>query len=151
METSSRSDPLQDPSPRSAPRASADEMLKDAKEAARSTVAEQQHAAASGLGDLAEVLRNAARQLEGDKRASVGRLAESAADGLERVSATLRTKDLNSMLRDTESFARAQPVAFFGAAVAVGFLAVRFLKSSQKEPAHRGDGGGAPIPPYTRV
>ena len=38
------------------------------------------------------------------------------------------------MLRDVEHFAHAQPVAFFGMALATGFLAVRFMKASQSEP-----------------
>jgi hypothetical protein len=32
-------------------------------------------------------------------------------------------------LRDLDDFARNQPVAFFGLALAAGFLAVRFLKA----------------------
>jgi hypothetical protein len=34
------------------------------------------------------------------------------------------------VLREVESFARRQPLMFFGAAMAVGFLAVRFVKST---------------------
>ena len=34
------------------------------------------------------------------------------------------------MVREMESFARAQPLAFFGAALAAGFLATRFMRSS---------------------
>jgi len=62
---------------------------------------------------------------------------------LERLSGTLRNKDLDGMVRDAESFARRQPLVFFGAAMAAGFLAVRFLKSSseatQPPPADRAD------------
>lgn len=154
-------------------------MWDDAKETARSALGEQQHAAASGLGDFARVLRNAAHQLEGEQRSSsVGRMAESAADGVERLSEMLRTRDLPSMARDAERFARNQPMVFFGAAVALGFLATRFLKASQhheaSEPhgamtygsdsmgqqgygpsptpaASLGDGTGTDIPPNTRV
>ena len=42
---------------------------------------------------------------------------------------TLRNKDVSAMLRDLDNFARNQPVAFFGLALAAGFLAVRFLKA----------------------
>lgn len=167
MATGTHSDPQQDPSPpRKAPAEEAKQAAKeqagavwnDAKETARSTITDQQHRAASGLGDFAGVLRNAARQLEGEKHASVGRLAESAADSLERLSGTLRAKDLNAMVRDAENFARNQPVAFLGAAVVAGFLAVRFLKSSQEHPTsshdlttRTGASAGAEVPPYTRV
>jgi hypothetical protein len=35
------------------------------------------------------------------------------------------------MLRDMDNFARNQPVAFFGIALAAGFVAVRFLKADR--------------------
>ena len=36
------------------------------------------------------------------------------------------------MIREVEAFARSQPITFFGAAFAAGFLAVRFLKSGER-------------------
>jgi hypothetical protein len=117
-------------------------MWNDAKETARSALNDQQRAAASGLGDFAKVLRNAASQLEGESQgASVGRLAQSAADGVERLSDMLRTRDLESMARDAERFARNQPMVFFGAAMAVGFLAMRFMKASQRHETSTGPQG----------
>ena len=106
-------------------------LAKDTKESAFSMLGEQQKAAASGLGDFAGALRKAARDMRGDgKEAPMSRMIESAADGLERFSGSLRDKDLSGVMRDVEGFARRQPVAFFGAAVLAGFVAVRFLKSS---------------------
>jgi hypothetical protein len=106
-------------------------VFNDAKEIARGKLAEQQESAASSLGSFAQALRKSAQEMQGDgQQASVARIAQTAADGLERFSGSLRNKDLDSMLRDAESLARRQPVLFFGAAVAAGFLAVRFLKSS---------------------
>jgi hypothetical protein len=105
-------------------------IANEAKESARSMLGEQQKAAASGVGDLAGALRKAAREMgDGGERAPVSRLVESAADGLEQLSESLRNRDLSGLARDVESFARRQPVAFFGAAFAAGFLAVRFLKA----------------------
>lgn len=106
-------------------------VFNDAKEMARGKIAEQQQTAASSLGSLAQALRKSAQEMQGSgQQAGAARIAQSAADGLERFSGTLRSKDLDSMLRDAESLARRQPVLFFGAAIAAGFLAVRFLKSS---------------------
>jgi hypothetical protein len=116
----------------------ADAIWNDAKETARTKFSDQQRHAASGLGDLASALRKAAHELDRDKQATAVRYAECTADGLERVAGTLRSKDLNTIMGDVESFAHRQPVAFFGAALAAGFLAVRFLKSSRSEPAYRG-------------
>ena len=106
-------------------------VLNQTKESARAVAGEQQRAAAGGLADFAGALRRAAREMgDGGQRTQVARFAESAADGLERFSGSLREKDLNRLVSEVESFARSQPVAFFGAAVAVGFLAVRFLKAT---------------------
>jgi hypothetical protein len=102
----------------------------DAKETTRSKLNEQKDAAAQGIGNVAGALREAAqRRDDGD---GLGRLGASAADGLERLSGALRNKDVGTMLRDVESFARQQPVAFFGLALAAGFLAVRFVKSGER-------------------
>lgn len=102
-----------------------------AVQAARSLIGEQQQAAASGLGEFAGVLRRAARDGKGAE-SPVARIAESAADNLERFSESLRNRDLDGLLRDAESFARRQPAVFIGAAALVGFLAVRFLKASER-------------------
>jgi hypothetical protein len=129
-------DPLQNA--KQAAKDQAGAVWNDTKETARSIIGEQKHAAASGIGDFASALRRAAREMDGSGQSTVCRLANSAADGLEQVSGTLRDRDVNALVRDVESFARRQPVAFFGAALAAGFLAMRFLKSSQ-EPEQRAD------------
>jgi hypothetical protein len=122
-----------------------------AKEGAKQVLGEQQSTIANGLGDLAQALRKAAGEM-GDKRqgngqqAQISRFAQTAADGLERVSGSLRNKDMGSLVQEVESFARRQPVAFFGAAVAAGFLAVRFLKSSNERGSDTGRSGDMPYP-----
>jgi hypothetical protein len=104
------------------------------REQASAALNQQKDTAASSLGSFAGALRDAASRSEGNgadgsRDASATRMAEWAADGLERVSNTLRSKDLDTMVREAQSFARSQPVAFFFAAAAAGFLATRFLKA----------------------
>lgn len=106
----------------------------DAADVARSAASQQQQAAADGIGQFAGALREAARHGDGTQ-AAPSRLAESMADGLDRVSATIKQRDLGTLMRDVEDFARSQPLVFFGAAVAVGFFAMRFLKSSASDRA----------------
>jgi hypothetical protein len=117
-------------------KARAGELWDDAKQAARSKLEEQKDAAAAGLGDVAGAFRDAARRRDdsGD-RDTYAALSGSVADGLERLSQTLRSKDLSTMVRDTEAFARSQQVAFFGLALAAGFLGARFLKAAHPRPA----------------
>lgn len=135
MPSAEYTDPLQKQAPSTTQNAkeTARNLANETKQSAFSMLGEQQKAAASGLGDFAGALRKAARDMRSDgKEAPVSRMIESAADGLERFSGSLREKDLSGMMRDVEGFARRQPVAFFGAAVLTGFLAVRFLKSSKQ-------------------
>lgn len=110
----------------------ATDLSHDLQDAVRSTLTQQKAGAASSLGSFAGALRKAAKETDGEGE-GVGRMAQWAADGLERVSSTLRSKDLDGMVREVQSFARQQPVAFFAAAVAAGFLATRFLKAGSPQ------------------
>jgi hypothetical protein len=105
-------------------------MLDDAKQTARSKIHEGKSAAADGVGEFAGALREAARSRRHGDDDPVMRLTESAADGLERLSGMLRSKDVGSMLSDVNRFARQQPVVFFGLALAAGFVAVRLFKDA---------------------
>ena len=117
-------------------------LLDDAKETARSKLNEQKDMAAEGLGDMAGALHEAAKRREQNAGHDVfADLTDSAASGLDRLSGTLRNKDVSGMLRDMESFARNQPIAFFGLALAAGFLAVRFLKASDPQSRSGYQGG----------
>jgi hypothetical protein len=104
------------------------EHVQNATEAVKSSVTEQKDSAASSLGNLAGALRKAAQDSGGGDQATT-RIVELAADGLESAATTLRSNDLDGMVRQVQSFARNQPLAFFFAAAAAGFLATRFLKA----------------------
>ena len=107
-------------------------LWQDAKQGARSMLDEQKHTAASSIGDIAATLRSSASDLGGRNQPMIARMAECAADGLEQVSGALQRRDLDGLIRETESYARRQPMVFFGAAVVAGFLAIRFLKSTSQ-------------------
>jgi hypothetical protein len=120
--------PLATPRKESTDMATASQNIQDVQQSAKEKLAREKDRAADTVGNLAGALREAVRGPGGsDERAA--HMAEWAADGLESVSATLRSNDLNAMMRQAESFARSQPVAFFFAAAAAGFLASRFLKA----------------------
>ena len=115
------------------------ELAHSAKDAAQQTIGRQKDTVASNLGEFARALRDAGRDSGGDGGQGMRPVAEWAADGLERVSSTLRTRDLNSMLRSTEDFARRQPLVFFLGAAAAGFLAARFLKAGMESTEMQSD------------
>ena len=145
-------DPLQNRDPKQAAKEEARAVWSDTKDTARAMLGEQQKAAAGGMNDLAGALRKAAREMgDGAREQPLPRLLDTAADGLERFSGALRGKDLNGLVADVEGFARRQPVAFFGAAMMAGFLAVRFLKASNEAnnaPASNALGGERQDLPY---
>jgi hypothetical protein len=120
-------DPLQDRA-----RDASRELKDSAKETARGMLGEQQTAAAGTLGQFAAALRKAARETGDGQQGQISRVAETAADGLDRLSASLQERDFDRLVGDLESFARRQPVVFFGAAMVTGFLAMRFLKASNR-------------------
>jgi hypothetical protein len=98
--------------------------------------AEQQKAeGANFVGGIAGAVRRAAREFEGDvpQAAQYIRLA---ADQLDGVADAVRHRDFNRILSDVQGFARQRPVAFFGAAIFVGFAAMRFFKTSAPASQH---------------
>jgi len=110
------------------PAQDARDLWQDAQATARSAAASQQSAAARSLGDFAGVLRQASRVTQ-DQGPTVARVAGGVADALEHLSSRLQSRDLSSLIRDVEDFARQQPLVFIGAAVLTGFVATRLLKS----------------------
>lgn len=112
-------------------KAEAKAMWDDTKATVRSALSEKQTSTAADLGQFAGALRNAARDI--DQNSTVARVAQHTADSLERFSGTLRRKNFDGLVRDVQAFARSQPAVFLGMAVAAGFLATRFLKSSPPE------------------
>jgi hypothetical protein len=123
--------------------ATASQNVQDVKQSAKEQLAREKDGAAETLGSFAGALRQAAHQSDGGD-GGAARMADWAADGLERVSSTLRANDLNGMVRQVETFARSQPVAFFFAAAAAGFLASRFLKAGTAAAGNGAGEGGMP-------
>ncbi|MGQ0523074.1 MAG: hypothetical protein ACT4P8_05375, partial [Betaproteobacteria bacterium] len=120
-------------------KAQAQAVWNDTKASVRSALNETQQSTAADIHDFAAALKIAARSLE--RRGPAGRVAEQAADSLERLSGKLRSKDFDGLVHDVEAFARSQPAVFLGMAVAAGFLAARFLKSSSPYSADRPEEG----------
>jgi len=96
------------------------------------TVDGQKSAGADYVGSLADTIRRAAREFDGDLPIA-GTYIRKAASQVEGVAATIRTGNFKDLVRGAQSFARRQPTAFLGVAVLAGFGVVRFLKSSANE------------------
>ena len=106
------------------------EMADQVKEQAYSTAHRQKDAAAEQMGGWAHALRSASDDLRNRGQDIAAGYVGQAADGLERASSTVQTRDVDDLIGTVEDFARRQPVAFLGGAVAAGFGLARFMRSS---------------------
>jgi hypothetical protein len=95
----------------------------------KQTVDSQKIAGAEYVGGLANTMRRAAREFDGDLPIA-GTYIRKAASQVEGMSESIKTGNLNDLVRNAQAFARRQPTAFLGIAVLAGFGVVRFLKSS---------------------
>ena len=111
----------------------AGEMIGQAKEQAANAFTQQREQAVSGLGSLADALRNTAQSMKESNDGAQAGIAQFVDDAAERLSQSadfLRDKDASQLLHDAQEFARKQPLAFVGAAFGVGIIAARLLKGS---------------------
>jgi ElaB/YqjD/DUF883 family membrane-anchored ribosome-binding protein len=111
--------------------------------------------ASEQVSTTARDIRSVAEELRKQEKEGPARVAEQAADRVERVGSYLGEADADRLLTDVEDFARRQPWAMAAAGLAVGFLASRFLKASSSQRYHADQrsqwqpGLGATIPPAT--
>ena len=113
---------------------SAKDVAADAGEKLRTTLQEQKAAGADYVGNVANIIRRTALEFDTDIP-QAGHYIRKAATQLENVSEAMRNRNMSEIVGNVQQFARKQPTAFFGAAVLVGFAAVRFLKSGSAESA----------------
>jgi hypothetical protein len=107
----------------------AKEVASDAGEKLRASVIEQKTAGADYVGNVANIIRRTAYEFDSDIP-QAGHYIRKAAAQIENVSNAMRNRDMSEIVGNVQDFARKQPTAFFGAAVLLGFAAVRFLKSA---------------------
>jgi hypothetical protein len=105
-----------------------------AKEQARSKAREQidQRSTEAGqrVRSQASDIRSVAGQLREQGKDQPAKVADQAADRIERAGSWLERSDADQILHDVEDFARRQPWAIALGAAALGFAGARFLKAS---------------------
>ncbi len=107
----------------------AKDVASQATDKLKDAVDDRKSSGADYVGSLADTMRRAAREFDTDLPMA-GTYIRKAAAQVKGVSDTIRTGNLNDLVRNAQSFARRQPTAFLGIAVLAGFGVVRFLKSS---------------------
>ena len=116
-------------------RQQASELANRGNEQIKSQLANQKHEAAQRMTPVQAALRETGQQLRKQGQGSVAEYADKASDQVERFAGYLRENEVDRILDDARGFARRNPALFVGSAVALGFFATRFLKSSSQEGA----------------
>jgi type VI protein secretion system component VasK len=104
-----------------------------AKEKLREQVDRRSTQAGERVGATAQDVRSVAEELRKQGKDQPAKLAEQAADRVERVGGYLTESDADRILRDLEDFGRQKPWAVALGGLALGFAASRFLKASSTQ------------------
>lgn len=110
------------------------EVMSRAGDRARTQFESQKTRAAHSLSAVAEALRDSGQQLRDRNEAGVAPVMDRAADGVDRLSSFLNSRNVDDMMRDVQTFARRRPEVFLGAFFTLGVLAARFMKAGRHEP-----------------
>ena len=113
---------------------SAKEVASQATDKLKQTVDDKKGVGADYVNNLAETIRRAAREFEGELPIAATYIRKAASQ-LDGVSDSIRSGNLSDVTRSAQDFARRQPAMFLGLATLAGFGVVRFLKSSSNKAA----------------
>jgi hypothetical protein len=116
----------------------AGELANRGSEQVKSQIANQKHEASQRMTPVQTALRETGQQLRKQGQEPVAEYADKAADQVERFSGYLRETEVDEILDE-------RPALFLGSAVALGFFATRFLKSSSGQGASVGNGSSATL------
>jgi hypothetical protein len=118
----------------------AQEKAQEAKARAGDRVREQVDQRSTQAGERVNAVAGDARsvgeELRRQGKEGPARLAEQAADRVERLGGYLQGSDADRILGDVEDFGRRQPWAVAAGGLAVGFVLSRFLKASSSDRYH---------------
>ncbi|MEO6239228.1 MAG: hypothetical protein ABIQ52_19715 [Vicinamibacterales bacterium] len=114
-------------------------LMNKVKEGAVSQLNTQKDRATSGIGSVANVVRQTTQPLRDAQQETMAHYVEQAAGQLDRFSTALKEKDVSELLDDAQRFARRNPAIFIGSAFALGLVAARFFKSSNDRNSQSGD------------
>ena len=108
----------------------AQEAAGEARSRLREQVDQRSTQAAERIGSTGSDIRSVGQELRKQGKDAPARLADQAADRVERVGSYLGQSDADKILRDVEDFGRRQPLAVLAGGMVLGIAAARFLKAS---------------------
>ncbi len=114
----------------------AEDAVKDLKASGKEKVDHYRSDAADKVDSLADSARAAADKLEGGgMEEQFSRQITQLAEGMGKLSAALRDKSGDEILRDVQRVAREHPALFLAGSVALGLGAARFARASSQSDA----------------
>lgn len=121
----------------------ASSLVDDAKSEAKDKVEDLRGVAADKVDTLADGIRAAASEFEGNDIGHMSDYVTELADSLGRLSSSMRDKTGDDLLKEVTRLARDNPALFVTGSIAVGFGLSRFAKASASSPAGRSSGARA--------
>ncbi len=119
-------------------------LAQEAAGQVKSQVQGQKGRVAEQLAIAADALRQTGDQLRGQNQGSLAEYFDQAAGQVNRLSRSVRDRDVGELIGEVQRFARRQPALFVGSAFAIGLIGGRFLKS------HGEDSNGSDMMAPTR-
>src|SRR5215213_6154555 len=104
-----------------------------AKSSLRTQVDQRSTDAGQKLKSQADDINTVAQQLREQGKEQPAKVAEQAAQRVERIGGYLNESDADRILSDAEDYARNNPWVVVAGGLAAGFLASRFLKASSSD------------------
>ena len=111
--------------------------FQEVREKATSSLGDSRRQAADQIGGIGTAFHSASDHLRGENQERLAGLTDSLAGQVDQAANYLRDADLDRIKRDVENLARRQPTLVFGAALAIGLIGARFLKSSDSNRSRR--------------
>jgi hypothetical protein len=120
----------------------AKDTFRRARDSATTSLSSSRSETADRISGIATAFRHTSDSLRAENQERVANLTDTLAEQVERLSSYLRDHDLKDVRNDVENLARRQPAVAIGAALALGMLGARFLKSSQRSEREEWERGG---------
>ena len=111
-------------------REKAQEAAGEARSRVRDQVGQRSTQAGEKISSTGSDLRSVGQELRKQGKETPARLADQAADRVERVGSYFAESDADRILSDVEDLGRRQPLAVLAGGMVLGIVAARFLKAS---------------------
>jgi hypothetical protein len=100
------------------------------REQANARLSSGKDRALDGVGGVTDALRQTSQSLRDSQHDTIAKYIDQAVGQVDRVTQTLRQKDIGELMLAAQRLARRRPAVFVGSAFVIGVVAARFFKSS---------------------